>query len=760
MIPLKLIRLQALEVVVAYRDEIIEAVRGDGGHKVVYIYYEEAREPELGPPVEEVIKESVLVEALKSRGITRLYRFQVEAIEKVREGKNVFIVAGTGVGKTEAFMLPILERLVGGASEMAVLIYPTKALARDQLDRIDWYTGRIFGFRVGVFDGDTPEEERRRILLYPPRVLVTNPDMLHVTMRSSAGYKDLFARAKYVVLDDAHVYSGVFGSHVHYVLRRFKRLLPEKPLLIGASATVGNPSEFAEKLFGEEAEVIDAGRTRKAPVFHVMLSPRARSRSSEVLWLLKKLSEKGLKTIVFVDSHRLAESLALQAYNVGVRAAVHRAGLLPEERRRVERAFKAGELDAVIATPTLELGIDIGDLDAAILYGVPPTFSKYLQRAGRVGRRRRTGYVFLVLGNDPISAYYERNPEDFFGQAPDPVFLEPENYEVVKIHLIAMTADAPVRLSELSQWERLQAEELIRQGYLRVSGSGLLVPTRLGMKFLREHENLRGVGDQVKIVSEGGRVIGYREKQMAIKELFPGAIYLHGGRSYLSLRFEGERAVVKPLPSRTPPVTTSPLFYTIPEEGSVYLEREVMGVRVSYLDLAVTDVVYGYVTKTFPEGQVINQRLLESELQYRFKTKGLLLEFQPKAEWSEMQNAEAFHAVEHALIYAGQLVLGASPTDMGGISFPSGHIFIYDGFPGGSGVTKALYYKLEHALRKAFDIVSRCTCEDGCPRCIFSPYCGNNNNILSRRRAEVVLGEVMALKLKAARLERSGRPLV
>lgn len=739
---------------------MLSALRSDDGHRVVYVHLEEPREPEPGPPVEEVVSKPELVEALKSRGVWRLYRFQAEAIRKIGEGRNVFIVAGTGVGKTEAFLVPVLEKLVDAQSGLAVLIYPTKALARDQLERIDWYTSRIFGFRVGVLDGDTPAEDRKRLLLYPPRVLVTNPDMLHLVMRSRSELKELISGAGFIVMDDAHVYSGVFGSHVHYVLRRLKRLLKSHPVLVGASATIGNPSEFAEKLFGEEVEVVEAGRTRRAPVYHVMLAPKTRSRAAEVLWLLKLLSERGLRTLVFVDSHRAAESLAIQASNMGLKVAVHRAGLLPEERRRVEDALKRGQLDAVVATPTLELGIDVGELDAAVLYGVPPTFSKYLQRAGRVGRRQRVGYVFLILGNDPISAYYERNPGEFFSQAPDPVFLEPENYEVVKVHLVAMAADSPLRASELSPLERSQLDELLRLGYLRTTKSGYIVPTPLGMRFLREHDNLRGVGDQVRIVSEGGRVIGYREKHMAIKELFPGAVYLHGGRSYLSLRLEGDRAVVKPLPVKTPPVTTAPLFYTLPEEGEVYSERTVMGVRVQYLDLTVTDVVYGYVTKTFPEGQVIKQAPLSEELTYRFATRGLLLEFPRVPEWGELQNAEAFHAVEHALIYAGQLVLGASPTDMGGISFPSGHIYIYDAFPGGSGVTKALFGRLEEALRKAFDIVSRCSCEDGCPRCIFSPYCGNNNRILSRRRAEKVLADTLSLKLALERIERSGKPIV
>ncbi|MGB9708453.1 MAG: DEAD/DEAH box helicase [Infirmifilum sp.] len=740
--------------------DLLEEIRSDEGHRVVYEYYEDAREPEVGSKVEEVINEPVLVEALKRRGIYRFYRFQEEAIRKIREGRNVFIVAGTGVGKTEAFLMPVLEKLIHEDEILGVLVYPTKALARDQLERIEFYIGGIFGFRSSVFDGDTPEEERRRMLEYPPKLIVTNPDMLHLTLHSTPDYKELFRRTRFVVMDDSHIYSGVFGSHVHYVLRRFKRILSSTPLFIGASATIGNPGEFAEKLFGEAVEVVQAGRTRKAPIYHLMLAPRSRSKTSEVLWLLKKLTERGLRTLVFVDSHRIAESLSIQASSMGIRAAVHRAGLLPKERRKVESQLKSGLLDALVATPTLELGIDVGELDAAILYGVPPTFSKYLQRAGRVGRRHKTGYVFLVLGNDPISSYYERNPQEFYGQAPDPVFLEPVNYEVMKTHLIAMALDSPLKLEELYPSEKQQLEELLRMGYLKIARDGFIRATRLGIRFLREHENLRGVGEQVKIYSDTGKLIGFREKQMAIKELFPGAIYLHSGRSFLSLRFEGGKVIVKPLPKSIPPVTTSPLYYTLPEEGAVHQEGEVMGVKIYYLDLTVTDVVYGYVTKTFPEGQTINQRLLDKELEYRFSTKGILLEFPAVSDWSELQNAEAFHAVEHALIYAGQLVLGAAPTDMGGISFPSGHIYIYDAFPGGSGVTKALYSRMEHVIRKAYDIVSRCTCEDGCPRCIFSPYCGNNNRILSRRRAARILGETLELKLISSHRTRSGKPIV
>lgn len=739
--------------------ELLEELQSDSGHRVIHIKAEEAAEPRPGPPVEELVRSEELVRALKKRGIHHFYEFQAEAIQLINKGRNVLVVAGTGSGKTEAFLVPILDRMLTGSQELAVLVYPTKALARDQIERVESFTSEIFGFRVATYDGDTPEKERELIFQYPPRLLVTNPDMLHLSIRQSQRFRDLVRHAGCVILDDAHVYSGVFGSHVYYVLKRLRRVAERTLQLIAATATIGNPQEFAYRLLGEDAVIVVAEPARRAPVYHVMLEPTARSRTAEVLTLLKRLSERGLRTLVFVDSHRLAESLSILAAREGIRAAVHRAGLLPEERKKVEEKLRRGELDAVVATPTLELGIDIGDLDAVIMYGVPPTFSKYLQRAGRVGRRRRAGYVFLVLGNDPISSYYGRHPEEFYEQSPDPVFLEPRNEEVAKVHLLSMSLDSPLRLEELDAFERNVALRLISEGLFRLHG-GYLQPTKRGLTFLRDRDNIRGVGEQVRIVTDAGKLIGYRELPQAIKELFPGAVYLHGGRTYLSIKLEGRKAVVKPVPTKTPPVVTSPLYYTMPSEEEVLAERAMCGIPVRYVTLTVQDVVYGYVVKSFPEGQVISQRLLGRELSYSFRTKGILIEFPPRSEWSELQNAEAFHAVEHALIYAAQMVVGASPTDLGGVSFPSGHVFIYDAFPGGSGVSARLFAELEKAVARAFDITSKCTCEDGCPRCIFSPYCGNNNKILSRRRAAEVLGEVLALKLAAARTERFGKPIV
>ncbi len=741
--------------------DVLEDIKRDKNHRVVYTHVEEPRVPELGPKVEEIIKVKELVQALKERGIERLYKFQAETIERIRNGENVFIVAGTGTGKTEAFLIPIIEHAVDTRVQKtaSLLIYPTKALARDQLDRIYWYTSRFFGLRASIYDGDVPQSERKRIFEYPPKIMVTNPDMIHFSLRYSDQFKELVSEVTYIVLDDAHVYNGVFGSHIYYVLRRLKRFIGEKPCFVAASATIGNAGEFARKLFGEESSVVYAGPYRKSRVFHVLLYPLGRSKSLEVLHLLKILQKNELRTIVFADSHRVVESLGILVAKHGIKARVHRAGLLPAEREKIERILRRGELDAVIATPTLELGIDIGELDAVIMYGIPPTFSKYLQRAGRVGRRGGTAYVFTILGNDPISAYYERNPREFFNQAPDPVYIDVTNEEIAKVHLIAMSIDSPYKSTILSEFEKKVLDNLVAEGFLKISKRGYVLPTRKGRIYLRERENIRGIGDVVEIIANGKR-IGYRELPQAIKELFPGAIYLHGGKIYISLGIRGKKAYVKPIPHKMPPVSTSPLYYTVPEDEKTLDRGIVNGIPIEYIELKITDIVYGYVVKSFPSGETIRQQLLEKELSYGFKTKGILIYMPPRADWNEIQNAEAFHAIEHALISAAQMVIGAAPTDMGGISFPSGHIYIYDAFPGGSGLSKLLFEKLEKAMDKAYDIVSRCTCEDGCPRCIFSPYCGNNNQILSRRKAEKVLGEILTLKIRYKAEHRFGKPLV
>ncbi len=743
-------------------DEFVEKLSRDTCRRIVHVRLERPSLPQLGPSVESIGLPEQLVRALKARGIDRLYKFQVEAIEHIRAGRSVSIVAGTGTGKTEAFLLPILEDVVRDpyiAKVRAIVIYPTKALARDQLERIDYYMAYAFGARAAVLDGDTPEKERRRIYSYPPQVLITNPDMIHMALQYSRDFRRLISDASYVILDDAHVYSGVFGAHVAYVIRRLKRFLREEAVFVTASATIGNPKEFAETLFGTSVEVVSAGPTRRGTVLHVLVKPVGRSKLQEALNLLRACIEEGLKTLIFVDSHRLAELLKMAADRLGLNVGLHRAGLKPEERKRVEHGIKTGSLDAVIATPTLELGIDIGTLDAVIMYSIPPTYSKYVQRTGRVGRRGQKAYVFTILGDDPISAYYERNPDDFFDRKFERAIIDTENEEIAKVHLLAMTRDSPYKLDELSGFEQRVVRWLLSKGLLRIRGNSVRL-TREGARYLSERQSLRGVGEVVKIVTKSGKTIGYREMPMALKELHPGAIYLHGGRLFLSLSLERRRAIVEPLPQGFN-YLTKPLYYSEPEVVQVTSERTWRAFALSYVSLMIKDVVYGYVVRRYPGMEFVRENILDKEYTYSFKTKGVLVWLPPYSQWDEWENAEALHAIEHALISAAEIAVGASPTDLGGISFPSGHIYIYDSFPGGSGISKEVFKRFEEVAVRALDIVTKCSCEDGCPRCIYSPYCGNNNKILSRKKAALLLTQRIKGELKVVpTISRYGKPIV
>ncbi|MEM2822990.1 MAG: DEAD/DEAH box helicase [Thermofilaceae archaeon] len=742
-------------------DEFLEELRRD--RKFVYVAVERPSPPDPGPPVEHVVKSEELRAALRGRGIERLYRFQAEAVRLLGSGRNVLIAAGTGTGKTEAFLIPILERVLEEPYRpevRALLVYPTKALARDQLSRVNSLVSSVFGVRALVFDGDTSEREREVIYQMPPQILVTNPDMLHYGIMRSPRFRDLISTAEFVVLDDVHAYSGVLGAHVHYVLRRLRRLLRSEPVLAGTSATIGNPGEFASALFGVDVEVVDAGSGRRGLIYHALVKPVARSRLAEVASLVAACVRRGLKTIAFADSHRAVELIRRVCARLGVEVLVHRAGLLPAERRRVEEALQSGRVLAVAATPTLELGIDIGDLDCVILANVPPSYGKYVQRTGRCGRRGGTAYVFTVLGNDPISQYYETSPSDFFGKGVEPLFVEPGNEEVAKMHLLAAAFDKPLKQSELSQHEAALAEALAAEGLLRyVKSRDWYRPTQAAAKYLSSRPGLRGMGEIVRIHDRAGRLLGYREMPMALKELFPGAIYLHGGGTYVSLELKGGRAVVARLPDDYPFLTSS-LYYSEPVTFEREASREVWGFKVEYGRLRVREIVYGYVVKEAESGATVREALLSEEYSYEFPTRGILLRLPPNPEWSLTGNAEAFHAIEHVTISAGQTVVGASMTDMGGISYPTGHIFIYDSYPGGSGCSKLLFHRLEEALSRALRIISSCTCEDGCPKCIYSPYCGNNNKILSRRKALHLLTLLAGGKAPAPPpLEVAGQPI-
>jgi DEAD/DEAH box helicase domain-containing protein len=695
--------------------------------RVIHVRREVVGDPEYGPMIGELSIHPMLSRALLDYGIERLYSFQYEAYLKIMGGSNVVIVSGTATGKTEAFIIPVIDRVLKEGLR-ALIIYPTKALARDQLNRFIQFSPPL-SYRAAVFDGDTLEGERRRIVESPPHILITNPDMIHFGLAYSSRFRRALQGVKLVVLDEAHVYEGAFGSHMRMIIERLKILLGSGLQFIASSATIGNPEELGKLLFNDDVHVVYGLPRRRGLAYHVLVSSGHLSRWTVTGRLISILSSLGLKVLTFTDSQQMAEVVARIARQNGSNVLVHRAGLLREDRVKVEDAIRSGEIDGVVSTPTLELGVDIGSLDAVVMAAPPPSYVKYLQRAGRAGRRGRVGYVFLVLSDDPIDAYYERKPEEYYAQELTPIVFDPSNDEVIKSHVLAMAIQY-FKFSEdqlPSEW-RGSLKALVADGYL-VKHGGLYRPT---IKAWREFERrgLRSACSEIVIV-DGRNIIGRRELPAALHDLHPNAIYLHQGRVYkvLELNLNMGIAKVERLGDDWP-YYTKPLYEVDVDNVNIKEQSRIDSVPVAYGEGLVTKTVVGYATYHIYSGsdqKPENIEFLDTPVSWAYNTKIMI------GRYANYVEPEAIHALEHAIIHAARPVVGAGISDLGGVSYPSGHIVVYDSTPGGSGLAKLLYRRLGKAHRVAYEILSQCGCEDGCPRCVYDPFCGNNNRTLSRR---------------------------
>lgn len=752
---------------------ILQAVAdaiGRLGGRVAYRHLEESGDPPPGPVLEDSGLHTALRRALEELGVTRLYKHQFEALRAFRAGRSMVIASGTGTGKTEAFAIPIAEALLGSGPNpprpYALILYPTKALARDQLYRFKALFEGGLGYRVEVLDGDTPPGRRQEIYLDPPHVLVSNPDMLHYGMAFSDRFRALVSRVRVVVLDELHVFGGVFGAHVKWVIYRLRRLAGGRRILyIGSGATIGNPGELGRTLFGVDVEVIRGPRRRRGRAVHVFVDQGRASRWTLAAAIISELVRRGLKVIGFADSQQTAELLArIARRSFGVTMLVHRAGLRAEERRRVEEAIREGSAKAVAATSTLELGIDIGDLDAVVMARLPRSYSSYIQRAGRAGRRGRMGLVATVLGDDPIEAYFLARPLEYFRQEPDPTYIEPANINVARIHAAALllqeglvdAADTPAPLARA-------LEELAREGAAKPVGGTRFYPDWKRARGVVENSSLRSSGPVVRIydASRRGRdaLIGYRELPQALYDLYPGAIYYHAGRAMVSVRLDlnGLRADVRPLGGDVG-FYTKPL-YTVDVVSVAPIESRYVGpMKVVYGELVLQVSVSGYTVREEYSGATINEVAYKEPITWRYRTLGVMMRYPDPGFESFTDAISAYHALEHVIISAARPVVGASDTDLGGVSYPSGHVVVYDSAPGGHGASRLVYERLERIHAMAEQILAGCTCEDGCPRCVYSPYCGSGNRFLSRRGALRVLRHLT----KTARIPEStprGRPL-
>lgn len=523
-------------------DELIRKVLSSRRDYVVDYSVIDEPTPEIGCSPHELVDE-VLAETLARKGVEKLFKFQEESIRKVLDDKDLVIIAPTASGKTGAFTIPMLHKIAnevdrfgsirtGEGSVKALFVYPTKALARDQLPKIKELAEPL-GIRIAVYDGDTSSRDRDLILSNLPDIIVTNFDVLHYHLMHRTKFARSLRTVEYLVVDEAHVYTGIFGSNVHYIIKRLRRFCPDLQI-IAASATLPNAEDFCEILFDCKMDVV-IGRGRRGKIHFSILFPSLRTQRALMLELVKVLTSNSHKVISFSNSHINAELLAFYASKQGVNIKVHRAGLMPNIRKSVEDAFKNGDLMALSSTPTLELGIDVGAVDGVVSSIVP--INRLTQRLGRAARRGQHGYAFLALGNDPISQYYKNHPNDYLNDF-EYAYADPSNPFVEEYHVLAMTCDKPLNMQE-ADLHKEAVKKLQEKNLIRFTNNRYVANYREATKFLHEL-SIRGVGKSIDIVLNSKKV-GERNLPIALEELHDGAVYFLAGRRYMVKKLMLER---------------------------------------------------------------------------------------------------------------------------------------------------------------------------------------------------------------------------
>jgi DEAD/DEAH box helicase domain-containing protein len=745
-------------------DDFLEAARGE---QLVTTSRVAAQPAELAPLPADL--HPALLEALATSGVSQLYSHQAAALEAARAGHTI-VTTGTASGKSLAFNLPVLDTLALDPRARALYLYPTKALAQDQARKLSQLQARFL--RHAIYDGDTPREERRAIR-GRSNLILTNPDMLHVgVLPSHKNWGDVLANLAWVVVDEAHVYRGVFGSHVANVLRRLRRLANAygtEPRFVLTSATIANPLELAEELTGLEFTLVQHDGAPRADRKIAMWNPplvdadkgTRTSALSEAAALLVELMEREVRTICFLKSRRGVELIQKFARlrledagrgDLAERIAPYRAGYTPAQRREIERRLADGELLAVVATDALELGIDVGDLDAAICVTFPGTVASLRQMWGRAGRRT-PGLALYVAGDDALDQFFCRHPEEFLDRPVESAILDAENEVIHLQHLVTAAYEMPLSADDAEtlgpRWQGY-ADILVKRGELRERAERY---TPRGEGFPAGRVSLRSAGlDSFAVVDAGGgEIIGSVDAARAHSTIHPGAVYLHMGQAYEveELDLQNRRALVR---------TFTGDWYTQPKkESDTYIEqvrdqRSALGVELSFGIVSVTEEVVAFQKKRVADNEILD--LLPLELpQQHFVTQALWYELpEPllREEFPLDVLQGSIHAAEHGQIAVLPLIAMCDRWDIGGLSTAfhpqTGRptIFVYDGHPGGVGITRIGFSCFETLVADARRLIDECPCRSGCPSCVQSPKCGNLNEPLNKNGALELMTRMQA----------------
>jgi DEAD/DEAH box helicase domain-containing protein len=736
----------------------VDVLRWEGllqGEEVAYLGVEPERAARFAP-LPDALDRGVRA----AIGVSQLYVHQRTAWDAAARGEHVLTTTGTASGKTLAFNLPVLDALARDPFSRALYLYPTKALAQDQFRTLAGY--RVPRLKPAIYDGDTPTEQRRQIRLWS-NVILTNPDMVNVGMLPNHDrFGDVLANLRYVVVDEAHVYRGVFGSHVANVLRRLRRLARvygAEPQFLLASATIANPGELGAALLGEPVTVVGDDAAPRAERTVVLWNPELldaelglrASALAEAARLQALFVERGLRTLTFAKSRKAAELIhRFTAERLGDDAHLspYRAGYTAGQRREIERRLAAGDLLGVSATNALELGIDVGLLDAVISVGFPGTIASLRQQWGRAGRRG-TGLAVLVASEDGLDQFFMREPDKLLGRRVEAAILDHANPRLLAGHVRAAAYEAPLTDAD--------AATLGPEALEAARGDPELRPTPAGIVWAgRDHPAariaLRSSEPDAFTIVDGttGDVLGLVERSRAYTTVHEGAVYLHLGESFLvrELDLATLHAVVEPFGGNWYTQAKKETMTTIVEPRRVEWR---LGLELAFGEIEVTEQVVAYERRTISGQERLELVALDLPVT-TFATEAVW--FLPEADQltglTEMPALlGTLHAAEHALISLLPLWAMCDRWDIGGLSTnvhpQTGRptVFVYDGHAGGVGITERGFDHFEGWVRDTAALLRGCPCSSGCPSCVQSPKCGNLNEMLDKHGALTFLDRLV-----------------
>jgi DEAD/DEAH box helicase domain-containing protein len=730
------------------------------GEEVAYVGGEPARPPRFAP-IPEGLHPKV-AEALAARGIEQLFTHQADAWDAAQRREHLVVATGTASGKTLAFNLPVLDALARQPKTRALYLYPTKALAQDQIRSLTEL--KPPAIKPAIYDGDTESSRRWQIRKWS-NLILTNPDMLHVgVLPHHDRWGDVLHNLRYVVVDEAHVYRGVFGSHVGNVLRRLRRLARiygADPQFLLASATIANPGELARRLLGVEATTIEQDGAPKAertillwnpPLTDEELGLRA-SALGEAARLMASLVERGVRTLCFAKSRKSAELIhrfTAQRLGDATRLSPYRAGYTPAQRREIERRLVEGDLLGVSATNALELGIDVGLLDAVVCVGFPGTVASLRQQWGRAGRRGH-GLAAMVATEDALDQFFMRDPESLLDRRVEAAILDHANPRVLDGHVRSAAFEAPL---DEKDTETLGPEALERAAQLpdlRRKDNGFVWA---GRDYPAGRFGLRSATpDSFTVVDVStGSLLGLVELERAYSTVHQGAVYLHLGESYrvAELDLENRTALVEPY---TGDEYTQAKKDTMTAIVEPLREERRLGLDLTFGRVVVTEQVVAYQRKRIGDNETIETLPLDLP-ETDFETEAIW--FVPEEEMLEgltdiTRLLGALHAAEHAMIAILPLWAMCDRWDIGGLStnlhFQTGRptIFVYDGHAGGVGINERGFDVFEGWVADTARLLEGCPCDHGCPSCVQSPKCGNLNEPLDKGGALQLLQRMLSI---------------